>query len=154
MLSKEEATLTFSNSFAQFLVDIAEVRAKLYPDGTNAGFRILMNLESYPPDLTRDSFEHNLIEAASYKSIVPTLGGTAVNPGDAYTVPGADDSWLPSEAFSSVVPASTIEEIKFFKKLGVPALDIGNLKKKTLDIVWIISIPARCVDCRTLGTRS
>lgn len=115
---------------ARFLADIAEVRAELYPDGTRAGFRILMDVAGYPPDLTRNSFEENLIEAAFYRSIVPTLGGTAVNPGDAYIVPGADDSWLPSEAFSSVVSASTNEEIRFFKKLGVPPIDIGNLKKK------------------------
>ena len=115
---------------AQFLAYIAEERAKHYPDGTNAGFRILMNLESYPPDLTRVSFEQNLIEAASSRSIVPTLGGTAVKPGDAYIVPGADDSWLPSEEFPSVVPASTTEENEFFEKLEVPAIDIGNLKEK------------------------
>ena len=115
---------------AQFLAEIAEVRAKLNPDGTKAGFRILMNLQDYPHDLTRDSFEENLIEAASNRSIVPTLGVTAVKPGDAYIVPGADDSWLPSEAFSSAVPVSTTEEIKFFKNLGVPELDIGSLKKK------------------------
>ena len=114
---------------AQFLAYIAEERAKRYPDGTNAGFRILMNLQSYPPDLTRDSFEQNLIEAASCRSIVPTLGGTAVNPGDAYIIPGANDSWLPSEAFSNVVPVSITESVKFFEKLGVPALGTSNLKK-------------------------
>ena len=44
---------------AKFLAEIAEVRAKLNPDGTKAGFRILMNLQDYPLELTRDSFEEN-----------------------------------------------------------------------------------------------
>lgn len=115
---------------AKFLAEIAEVRAKLNPDGTKAGFRMLMNLQDYPLGLTRDHFDKSLIEAASNRSIVPTLGGTAVKPSGAYIVPGAHDSWLPSEAFSSVVPVSTIKEIEFFQKLGVPGMDIDILKRK------------------------
>ena len=137
---------------AKFLAEIAEVRAKLNPDGTKAGFRILMNLNDYPLSLTRDRFDKSLVEAASDRSIVPTLGGTAVKPGDAYIVPGADDSWLPSEAFSRAVPVSTIEEIEFFKKLGVPMLDIGNLKEKLSTLSGISLSRRAAVDRRTPGT--
>ena len=65
---------------AQFLAETAEVRAKLNPAGTKAGFRTLMKLKDYPLGLTRSGFEESLIEAASDRSIVPTLGGTAVKP--------------------------------------------------------------------------
>lgn len=117
---------------ARFLAVVAEERAKHYQDGAKAGFRILMNLESYPHDLTRDSFEQNLMDAASHRAIVPTLGGEAVNPVAAYIIPGADSSWLPLESFSDVIPISKTKEIKFFQKLGVPTLDAGNLKERLL----------------------
>ena len=115
---------------ANFLAEIAEARAKVSPVGTRAGFRILMNHSDYSPELEYFCFEQELFEAASQRSIVPTLGGTAVRPDDAIIIPGADDTWLPAEVFSNVVPIDTNSESSFFDKLQIKALSSVGLKKQ------------------------
>ncbi|SKA71214.1 protein of unknown function [Paucidesulfovibrio gracilis DSM 16080] len=123
------------HELAGFVATIAEQRAVQYPAGCNAGFRLLIPLRSsYPHDLEQMVFPEALLNAARTKCIVPTLGGKAVRYDQAYSVDGADESWLPAEVFEDVTPIADVSERDFFKKLGVKALSDSDFRQRLLAI--------------------
>jgi len=118
---------------AAFLAEVAETRARRYAAGVKAGFRILMELETYPGDLKNVGFPEKLMAAAEQRAIVPALDGRALHPEQAHLVPGASCSWLPKLSFAEVVPVSSSEEeYDFFKSIGVEELNIVSLRKRLL----------------------
>ncbi|QXE85551.1 DUF3883 domain-containing protein [Geomonas nitrogeniifigens] len=124
-----------SNSYvleqlATFIATVAEIRSEKYPDGPNAGFRLLLPLKSYPNDLTREKFPEQLMAAARSRKVVPTLSGTACYPHEARLVTGASAEWLPVTSFSDVVSYSEQEEKELFATLGVPEMHGTDLKAR------------------------
>jgi len=119
---------------AAFLVNVAVTRAAQYLTGPKAGFRMLMAQETYPSDLKDVEFSERLMESAVKGAIVPTMDGRAVLAEHALSLPGADNSWLPTSAFGEVVPVSTKKEYDFFKTLGVEELETKALRQRLLAI--------------------
>lgn len=119
---------------ASFLAEIAERRARQFPTGPNAGFRLLLPLKSYPNDLTRENFPEQVIAAAKERAIVPTLRGEAVCPAQARFIDATSTSWLPKDAFPEVVVFCDAEEQKFFKELSVPILKPPDLKQRLMGL--------------------
>ncbi|MDD2883095.1 MAG: DUF3883 domain-containing protein [Rhodoferax sp.] len=128
-----------SNSYvleqmAKFIASVAEIRSETYPNGPNAGFRLLLPLKSYPNDLTREKFPEQLMSAARSRKVVPTIGGTACCPHEARLVTGASVEWLPAASFSEVVSYSEQDEKEFFTSLGVPEMNGTDLKARIIGI--------------------
>lgn len=128
-----------SNSYvlkrmAEFLAEVAEKRSETYPEGPNAGFRLLLPSESYPFDLTREHFPEQLMSAARSRKVVPTLGGTACCPHEAHLVTGASADWLPAASFPEVVAYSSTSEKKFFSILGVPEMNDDEFRARIISI--------------------
>ena len=128
-----------SNSYvleqlAAFIASVAEIRAETYPNGPNAGFRLLLPLKSYPNDLTREKFPETLISAARVRKVVPTISGTACYPHEAHLVTGASTEWLPATSFPEVVSYSEQNEKRFFTNLGVPEMNGADLKARIIGI--------------------
>jgi hypothetical protein len=119
---------------ALFLAEVAEIRSSQYPEGPNAGFRLLLPLKSYPNDLVRENFPEKLILAAKERAIIPTLGGVPLRPTVAKLVPGIDVVWLPAASFPEVAVFKDAREKEFFKKLEVPQLSNEELRKRLIEI--------------------
>ena len=122
------------DQLASFLAEVAESRSKQYPEGPNAGFRLLLPLNSYPSDLVREKFPEQLILAAQERAIVPTLSGSPMRPKDARLVPGADIVWLPSASFPEVAIVKDITEKEFFASLEVPPLGDKELRTRLVEL--------------------
>lgn len=122
------------DQLAHFLAEVAERRAKQYPIGPNAGFRILLPLKNFPNDLTRDRFPEEVVAAAKVRAIVPTLSGKAVYPENARFIRASSTTWLPEGSFPEVVALFDAEEEKFFKKLEVPVLELDDLKRRLIGL--------------------
>lgn len=115
---------------AEYIADIAEQKAVKHPDGANAGYKLLMALESYPQSLERLDFPEKLIEEASKRAIVPSISGTAVLPTSAMAIPGATKAWLPVSSFGDIVQVLNKSETEFFKKLKVKEISNDVLKSR------------------------
>jgi len=113
---------------ADFLAEIAEGLAIRATDDPWAGCSLLMPLGDYPVELQREGFAEALLKSAKERHIVPTLGGKPVAPSSARLITGADLSWLPAELFSEVVPLRDKAEERFLSSLGVPRLDVEEIK--------------------------
>jgi hypothetical protein len=113
---------------AEFLAEIAEGVAIQATDDPWAGCSLLIPQGDYPVDLLRVGFPEALIKSAKEKLIVPTLGGRPVAPSSARLITGADLSWLPAELFAEVVPLRDKAEEQFLSLLGVPRLDVEEIK--------------------------
>lgn len=122
------------DQLAHFLAEVAERRAKQYPIGPNAGFRIILPLKNFPNDLTRDRFPEEVLAAAKRRAIVPTLSGEAVYPENARFIRASSTAWLPEGSFPEVVALFDAEEEKFFKKLEVPVLELNDLKRRLVGL--------------------
>jgi hypothetical protein len=119
---------------ALFLAEVAEIRSSQYPEGPNAGFRLLLPLKSYPNDLVREKFPEQLILAARERAIVPTLSGLPLRPQVARLVPGVDVVWLPAASFPEVALIRDSKEKEFFSELGVPQLSNVELRKRLVEL--------------------
>ncbi len=119
---------------AEFLADVAEKRAQVYPSGVKAGFRMLMPLETYSNDFKREEFPQQLVKEATQREIVPTLGGHAMLAENVRSLPGADDSWLPVLGFEEIVPVSSKKEQEFFDDLGVEGLEFDEFRNRLLAV--------------------
>jgi hypothetical protein len=145
--SRNHAQPTASNRFvmgqlAELLSEAAAVRAAKYPDGPNAGYRLVRPLDSFPIDLVQGSFPDSLMSAIRGKAIVPTMASKAVVADLARIVVGASDAWLPAEAFPEVARLTDEEEVAFFRRLGVPSLNSDEL------LLRVAQLPDLSVDRR------
>tara|TARA_R110001583_G_scaffold18601_1_gene73828 strand:+ start:20314 stop:24513 length:4200 start_codon:yes stop_codon:yes gene_type:complete len=121
-----------SNAFifkrlASFLAEVAETCAIENPVGDNAGFRVVMPIGPYPQALNKFNLESLIIEECQQRAVIPSLGGTALKPNEAFTLKGASDSWLPIKGFESLTPTN-IADYKWFKAVGVAELSDEQLK--------------------------
>ncbi|WP_318466907.1 DUF3883 domain-containing protein [Photobacterium leiognathi] len=112
---------------ASFLAEVAEKRAITSPTGDNAGFRVVMPIDQYPPTLNRFNLSSLIIKECRSRTIIPSLGGRALKPDEAFTLKGASDSWLPIEAFENVTPTGGTD-YKWFQEVGVAELSDERLK--------------------------
>ena len=128
-----------SNSYvldqlASFLAEVAEIRSYQYPEGPNAGFRLLFPFKSYPNDLVRENFPEKLILAGRERAIVPTLSRVPLRPKEAKLLPGTDMLWLPAASFPEVVHFIGTKEKEFFTELEVPQLSNEELRKRLVEL--------------------
>lgn len=115
---------------AHFLAEVAEIRSESYPDGPNAGFRLLLPLKSYPHDLVREGFPEKVTLAARGRAIIPTLSGIPRVSSDARIIPGANGRWIPASSFPEIAAVTNYKEKEFFTALGVPMLQNAELKSR------------------------
>jgi hypothetical protein len=130
--SRNHISTCKSNEFiftrlASFLAEVAETCAIENPVGDNAGFRVVMPIEPYPQALNKFNLESLIIEACQQRAVIPSLGGKALKPNEAFTLKGASDSWLPIKGFESITPTN-IADYKWFKAVGVAELSDEQLK--------------------------
>ncbi|AWY00763.1 hypothetical protein A8139_12860 [Marinomonas primoryensis] len=130
--SRNHISTCKSNEFiftrlASFLAEVAETCAIENPVGDNAGFRVVMPIEPYPQALNKFSLESLIIEACQQRAIIPSLGGKALKPNEAFTLKGASDSWLPIKGFESITPTD-IADYMWFKAVGVAELSDEQFK--------------------------
>ncbi|PKN12438.1 MAG: hypothetical protein CVU69_08125 [Deltaproteobacteria bacterium HGW-Deltaproteobacteria-4] len=121
------------DQLAIFLAEVAESRSRNYPEGPNAGFRLLLPLSNYPSDLVREEFPEQLILAAQERAIIPTLSGIPMCPKDARIVKGEDNSWLPATVFPEVAVVRSEKEREFFAALKVPQLVNNELRRRIIE---------------------
>ena len=119
-------------TLADFLAEIAEGVAAQATEDVWAGCSMLMPKGEYPPELTREEFPEKLIEAAKARRIVPTMGGKAVTPSIARRIPGANPTWIPAKLFPEVVPTRDAGDVRFLSSLGVPLLEVTEVKNRIL----------------------
>ncbi|WP_210458757.1 DUF3883 domain-containing protein [Vibrio crassostreae] len=103
---------------AAFLAEVAEECATDNLTGSNAGFRVVMPLEQYSETLNKFDLEARILESCQSKSIIPTLGGSAVKPNKAFTLEGASRQWLPNDSFKDIVPIGEVR-LQWLRALGV-----------------------------------
>ncbi|MGI2104191.1 sacsin N-terminal ATP-binding-like domain-containing protein [Shewanella frigidimarina] len=130
--SRNHISTCKSNEFiftrlASFLAEVAETCAIENPVGDKAGFRVVMPIEPYPQTLNKFNLESLIIEACQLRAIIPSLGGTALKPNEAFTIKGASGSWLPIKGFESIAPTD-VADYKWFKTVGVAELSDEQLK--------------------------
>jgi hypothetical protein len=117
---------------AEILVEIAERMALEAGDDPWSGCSLVMAKADYPADLIRTGFPNKLLESVKTRRIIPTLAGEPTVPASARLIPGANPSWLPPELFPEVVPIRTAEDLRFLSTLGVPSLEIAEIKKRII----------------------
>jgi hypothetical protein len=122
---------------AEYIAKVAEEKAIQTPDGVNAGYKLLMALESYPPSLEKLAFPEKLIEEASKRAIVPAISGIAVLPLEAMAIPGASKTWLPVSSFGDIVQVLNKNETEFFKKLKVESISDDVLRKRFTKLSYL-----------------
>ncbi|WP_394230699.1 DUF3883 domain-containing protein [Shewanella colwelliana] len=130
--SRNHISTCKSNEFiftrlARFLAEVAETCAIENPVGHNAGFRVVMPMEQYPQSLNKFDLESLIIKACRSRAIIPTLGGKALKPKEAFTLKGASGSWLPIKGFENITPTGEAE-YQWFKAVGVTELSDERLK--------------------------
>jgi hypothetical protein len=120
---------------AEFLAVVAEKRAQSNQSGVNAGFKNIMPLESFSLDFKDADFEALLMNAASTKRIIPTLGDTLSLPKDSMVLKLDSVEWLPFNGFTDVANA-TPKEGKFFINIGAQLLCNDELLQRFINYEW------------------
>lgn len=120
-ISKLKSNEYVFTKLANFLAEVAEKRAAIYPVGDNAGFRVVMPLGEFPEGLKRIGFPKLLSEACKARTIVPTIAGNVSKAADVFSLKGANPGWLPVSAFKNIVPNDNAE-LKWFRELGISEL--------------------------------
>lgn len=128
-ITKHESNRFVLERLAEFIAEVAEQRAIMYPTGLKAGFRNVMPNGDFSLSLTNHGFPDTLLRASKRRLIIPTLGGSVIKPNDAYTINGASKSWLPISGFEDLTPANYDEHL-WFKKVGVKEIGAELLKER------------------------
>jgi hypothetical protein len=122
---------------AEFVADIAERYAAENLQNPWAGLSLIMPAGDYPEELRREGFTATLLACAKARKIVPTLSGKHVMPIQARSIPGADESWIPSDLFPEIVPVRHASDLLFLKSLDVQSLAIEDLRSRLVGAVGL-----------------
>jgi hypothetical protein len=140
-ITKHESNRFVLECLAEFIAEVAEQRARKYSTGLKAGFRNVMPIAEFSASLTNQGFSTALLNAAKNRLIIPTIGGSALKPNDAFTIKGASNSWLPTNGFDDLTPANNAEH-RWFKSVGVKEMSAEVLKQR-LCLLTSLSIEQR-----------
>jgi len=140
-ITKHESNKFVLACLADFIAEVAEKRAVNHSIGVKAGFRNVMPIGEFSASLINQNFPAALLNASKKRLIIPTLGGSALKPNDAFTIKGASNSWLPTTGFEDLTPANNAEH-RWFKSVGVTEMSAEVLKQR-LCLLTSLSIEQR-----------
>ncbi|MBU2880794.1 DUF3883 domain-containing protein [Psychrosphaera sp. B3R10] len=120
---------------AEFIAEVAELRAKQFPDGINAGYKIVIPLESYSHDFKSVNFEDLLYDSVSNKNIIPTIDGSLLSPKLSKVLNIESTEWLPEESFGDIAKCNK-EQSRFFIKLGAEHINNKEIQERFIAHNW------------------